>query len=657
MTRKMNIGWSALAIVLLACGGALAAEPDLEQLEQQTIQAAVARVAPSVVRVQPIGGLEKVGRTTAATGASTGLVVAADGWIISSAYAFIQKPTSVLVTLGDGTRLPAKIVARDHSRMLVLLKVKPPKPLPVPEAVPLDQLAVGQWTIAVGRSLSEKTPNVSVGILSALGRIWGKAVQTDAKVSYVNYGGPLIDIRGRVIGVLVPLSPMQQTEVAGTEWYDSGIGFAVPLVDILARLDTLKKGVDLKPGILGVSLEGTNMYADPAKIAACPPKSPARVAGLRPGDTIVELDGMKIDRQAQLRHALGPHMAGDTVHVIAVRGKDKKKIAVDIKLAAEVEPYVRPFLGILPMRNPSEQPGTVVRFVYPNSPAAKAGLQAGDRIVGIGKDPVPDSATLAQKIAAMNPNDRVELRVVRAGKERAVSVTLGKQPTVIPEKLPAASAPRPTTKIEQPQTGIVEIKIPEEPNACVAYVPDNYDSRLSYGLIVWLPVPGSYSQEKLLTRWKKLCADNGLIVLVPQPRDAKRWSILEVEFVRKAIDDLRQHYSIDPARIVAHGYQVGGAVAYLVAFSQRDVVRGVAVVDAPLPGRVATATTEPSQPLAIYSVAFKTSSARAAIEIGIKRLEKRGFGVVAETLPGASRYLNADELIKLVRWVDTLDRI
>ena len=74
-------------------------------------------------------------------------------------------------------------------------------------------------------------PNVSVGIVSALDRIWGKAIQTDAKISPNNYGGPLVDIAGRVLGVLVPMSPDGSGEVAGVEWYDSGIGFAVPLED------------------------------------------------------------------------------------------------------------------------------------------------------------------------------------------------------------------------------------------------------------------------------------------------------------------------------------------------------------------------------------------------------------------------------------------
>ena len=80
------------------------------------------------------------------------------------------------------------------------------------------------------RSTAHK-PNISVGIVSAVNRIWGKAIQTDAKISPTNYGGPLVDIAGRVLGVLVPLSPMATDELAGVEWYDSGIGFAVPLDD------------------------------------------------------------------------------------------------------------------------------------------------------------------------------------------------------------------------------------------------------------------------------------------------------------------------------------------------------------------------------------------------------------------------------------------
>ena len=201
------------------------------------MKAAVNRVADSVVRIETVGGLEKVDKVLVGTGPTTGVVVDPDGLIISSAFNFIQKPTSILVTLPGGKRLAAEIVARDYSRKVVLLKVDVEEPLKVPTAIPRDEMQVGQWTIAVGRTFGDEYPNVSVGVLSATNRIWGRAVQTDCKVSPANYGGPLIDIQGRVFGILLPLSPQGTSETAGSEWYDSGIGFCVPLVDVFVVLD------------------------------------------------------------------------------------------------------------------------------------------------------------------------------------------------------------------------------------------------------------------------------------------------------------------------------------------------------------------------------------------------------------------------------------
>ena len=221
-----------LASVWGARGGA---QEDLATLEERAMRAAVERVAPCVVRIETLGGLEQLDGQLLGAGPTTGLIVGSDGYILSSAFAFVGQPTSILVQLPTGQRVAATIVARDESRMLVLLKAASAVPLPVPTWVPREELAVGQWTIAVGRSVPAAAPHVSVGILSAINRVWGKAVQTDAKVSPSNYGGPLIDIQGRVIGILVPLSPQQEGEFAGTEWYDSGIGFAVPLADLQPR--------------------------------------------------------------------------------------------------------------------------------------------------------------------------------------------------------------------------------------------------------------------------------------------------------------------------------------------------------------------------------------------------------------------------------------
>ncbi len=202
----------------LAFGRAARAQTDLVSLEETAIKAAVAEVAPSVVRIETVGGLESIqqGRSTLlfGSGPTTGLIVSEDGYVISSAFNFAQKPTSILVGLADGTRVPARIVASDHSRMLVLLKINVPEKLTPAKPCPESEMAVGQWSLAVGRTFEGRQPNVSVGVISALKRIWGRAIQTDAKVSPGNYGGPLVDIRGRVLGV----SSCRSRRKAPTRW-------------------------------------------------------------------------------------------------------------------------------------------------------------------------------------------------------------------------------------------------------------------------------------------------------------------------------------------------------------------------------------------------------------------------------------------------------
>nr|NDG08807.1 serine protease [Oxalobacteraceae bacterium] len=150
-----------------------------------------------------------------------------------------------IISTAGGKRHVAKIIATDQSRMVTLLKIDTTG-LPMPEVLPVSSIQVGQTAIAMGKTLSltpDAPPSISVGIISAVGRIWGRAIQTDAKVSPVNYGGPLVDLSGKVMGILVPASPQAEGETAGFEWYDSGIGFAMPMEQILGNLERLKQGM------------------------------------------------------------------------------------------------------------------------------------------------------------------------------------------------------------------------------------------------------------------------------------------------------------------------------------------------------------------------------------------------------------------------------
>ncbi|HEX4144986.1 MAG TPA: PDZ domain-containing protein [Pirellulales bacterium] len=644
---------SALLALLPAPGSAQAAQ-SLVELEERAVKAAVAHVAPSVVRIETVGGLERVGQMLVGTGPTTGLVVDPDGLILSSAFNFIQRPDSILVTLADGTRLPAKLVATDHSRMLVLLSVHPPAPLPVAEVVPPEEMRVGQWTIAVGRTLSAEAPNVSVGIVSALDRVWGRAIQTDAKISPTNYGGPLIDISGRVFGLLVPLSPDSQSTVAGVEWYDSGIGFAVPLSGINGVLPRLAAGNDLYPGLLGIAMRAGDLISQPAEIAVCRPHSPASAAGLHVGDTIVEINGKPVTRQAQLKQELNRHYAGDHVRLVVTRSGER--LERDIELAEKIPPYEFPFAGILPLRplagNP---PALVVRLVYPDSPAARAGVQPGDQIVTLAGEPVQTAEQAIERLRSRVPGDKLAIGLSREGQVIAAEIELGRLPEAVPRELPPSHPPA-EAKGAEPAVGIVQLAIGEEKNAGFVYVPTNYQSDLRYGVVVWLHGTAPETQDELVARWKPLCEARDLILLAPKSANAEKWQPSDVRTVQAALEEVSKNYAIDPARVVMHGYEGGGALAYLYAFGHADTVRGVAPVGTPLPGWLTVPENDPANRLAIFSAAAGQEALTAAVDAGVTRLRTIKYPVTAKNLGTEPRYLNADELDELVRWIDTLDR-
>jgi serine protease Do len=654
MQRVFMLAATAAACSLVALP-LVQGQEDVRALEEQAIKAAVADVAASVLKIETVGGLEQVGRLLVSNGPTTGVVVSSDGYIVSSAFNFVQQPSAILVTLPDGNRATATIVASDRSRMLVLLKVNTDQPLTVPRFVPREEMTVGQWTLAVGRTFAGPQPNVSVGILSATNRIWGKAIQTDARVSPINYGGPLVDIQGRVLGVLVPLSPQRHDEIAGAEWYDSGIGFAIPLVDVMARLETLKSGQDLQPGILGVALKGSDIYADPAEIAACLPKSPASLAGLKPGDQIVEIDGASIGRQAELKHAIGPRYAGDQLQIVALR--DDQRLTVTVELTDKLEPYENPFLGILPDRSPADQPGVVVRYVYAGSPADEAGVKPDDRLTAVADRPVENVNAVLEVLAGHEPGEPITLTIQRDGQTAQRELTLGSLPTSIPDDLPPARQPVEPFQGDRPAVGAVDIRVPEEANECLAYIPDDYQPTIRYGLVVLLDEPGTFQRDQTLARWKEHCLANDLILLAPQPIDPKRWQATEVDVIRKTVDLMVAQYNVDPLRVVACGNQAGGAMALLTAFTHRDLIRGVAANNAPLPNRLRIPPNEPLQRLALFLTVSTKSPQAKLVQNAAEQLTGIKYPVIVRQHQDEARVWTTDELSEIVRWIDTLDRM
>jgi serine protease Do len=644
---------AALVLVFSSASAFAFASDELAGLEEAAFRAAAARVAPSVVRIETVGGLERVGQVLFGTGPTTGLVVSADGHIITSAFNFAQKPTSILVGLPDGSRAPARLVATDHNRMLCLIKVETDEPLPVPEAAPEESLAVGQWSIAVGRTYEGQDVNVSVGIISGLRRVWGKAVQTDAKVSPANYGGPLVDLHGRVIGVLVPLSPQASGEVAGVEWYDSGIGFAVPLAHVQSVLPRLSSGEDLKSGIMGVSFPRASEFASPAVIAACRPGSPAWRAGLRAGDRIVQIDGRPIERVTQVREQLANRYAGDKLQVIALRGDERMERAVE--LVAVLSPYFHPFLGILPARGASAAPGLAVRYVYAYSPAAKAGLLPGDVIVSLNGTAVTSRDDLRARLGDVPPEEPVRLSVRRADQSMDLDLLAARQPEHVPTDVPPPILPLPPAGEERPATGRIDLELAGFQNECAAYVPDSYNPAMGLGVVVWLSSADEKPDEQFAV-WKRRADQDGLAILLPRPASGRQWSAQDAAYLEKLLDHVAGAYTIDRARVCLMGRETGGAMALQFAFTHRDRASGVAAFDAPVPARIPE--NEPLFHLSVFlAPAEKGRISASRVEEGAKRLRDLNYPVTMGVLGSPSGPIEEGLIEAIGAWADVLDRI
>jgi serine protease Do len=628
----------------------------LEAKEEQTIKQAAAIVAPSLVRIETVGGLDRVGQVLTATGPTTGVIVSPDGYIISSAFNFASRPASILVTLSDGRRLPAAQVATDRLKMLTLLKVEAEN-LPIPSAAPAASFHVGQWAIALGKTLDE-TPSVSVGIVSALNRIWGKAIQTDAKISPVNYGGALVDIEGRVLGVLVPLSPQTSGEVAGVEWYDSGIGFAIPMVDVNATLERLKSGKDLVGGLMGITTKGQDIYEGQPTIDRVRYGSPAQQAGLKEGDVIIELDGRPVKRQAQIKHALGNRYSGETVSVKVKRGKEE--LTRELTLVDKLVPYESAFLGVLPVRDGvgKAEPGVGVRFVIPDSPAAIAGLDRGQRITKFNGTEVSSGGALLDLVSRIRPTERARLTVQDGGSQREVELTLGHLPSSVPLDLrPSPIVPREKDLADKElKTGRFTDKMPAHEHEFWAYVPEDYNPEFKYALLVWLHPGGDTMEAFLLKAWQSLCDERGIILVAPKAGQIAGWIPDEAEFVKDTVEKFFEKYSIDRARVVVHGYGGSGAFSYQMAFKYRQLFRGIATVAAPLV--VPPPDNEPDFRVQFYLLSGDNDPVHRAVEMSARALSEFKYPVIHTTIPGAGhKYPTGSALSEIAVWIDALDRI
>jgi S1-C subfamily serine protease/predicted esterase len=689
---------------------------DVNGETETSMKAAVAKVAACVVRIETSGGQDMVVWSDGANpirkivGPTTGLIVDADGYIITSSFNFVNKPTDIFVTIPGKQRSVAKVVAADHSRMLTLLKTDV-KGLPVPTPTPKKDFQVGQWSLALGRALNpdiNQPPSMSAGIISAVGRIWGKAIQCDGKISPVNYGGPIIDIQGRVQGVLVPASPMSEGDTAGIEWYDSGIGFAIPLEDINRVLPKLKAGtpekhVDLRAGLFGIPQPAPPEWLNPPVLKTIIPDSAADEAkstggtsgGIKANDQVMEVDGKPIHTMAQFLHAFKPLYEGDSFTIKVKRGDKMETFKVTLK--GSQASFETGFLGILPMRDDPDA-GVEIRYVYPDSPAAKAGLKVGDRIMQIGTALLPmrpfnGRNQFAALMHALQSGTVLEMEVKRkdGGKTDKLSAKLVVLPDTVPAELPKEKASKErareqpkdvkgkgpkkgpkeepkknqtkkeeSKKDEKVETGKVLQRTNETTGAEYwIYIPRGYKPDVSCALLVWLHAANRAGRDAddMMKIWDDFCDDHQIIMMGPVSRNKDGWVPSEADDIVANMNVVLGQYTIDRERILMHGHGIGGQMAYYMSFHARDLVRGAATVSSVLATQLKDSV--PNQRLQFLIYGGEKDLLINQIKDSKTKLIEKKYNVMFRQMKNIGKQYfddDSDELKELVRWIDTLDR-
>ncbi len=682
---------------------------DVNEKNEAAMREAVMKVAPSVAKIETSGGREMAtgggvrrrpgvpnpgSGVRKGVGPTTGLVVSSDGHVLTSAFNFANNPTDIFVTVPGQPRMVAKVVATDSTRMLTLLKIDA-RNLPVPAAYPASEIQIGQWSLALGRTLPPEmsdVPSASAGIISALGRMHGKVMQTDAKVSPTNYGGPLVAIDGRVFGILVPASPRGEGEVSGVEWYDSGIGFAVPLQDVFKVLPKMIEGKDLRRGLLGIAPKTQDQYLEEPIIGTVSPDSAALKAGIKAGDKLVKIDGKPVNCFFDVQTALGPKYEGDVIDVVVLRD-GKEEVFKSLTLTGVVTSFNPGFMGFLPMRDDAD-PGVEIRYVYPDSPAEKAGLKVGDRVLkasldGVKGPPVPVLKNRGQLLTLVNSlasGTEMLLEVKRAtgGKTEKIKLKLASVPETLPPLLPlpstkeqagAAEAKKENAKEEakkeekadekkadeekkELETGLIRRKMKPLGQEYWLYVPPTYRPNVSYGVVVWLHNTGKGGRdaEDVIKIWGPYLDQHNFIMVGPKSAADGGWTPNDTQNVKQVLGEVVGGYQIDRARVAAHGEGSGGQMAVYLGFNVREYFRGVAMTGAVL--GTAPKDNLPGQRLSFFIIGGDKHPDFKLIEAAPKALAEKKFPTIWREMKDTGKeYMDRKTFDELGVWLDSLDRI
>jgi len=284
-------------------------------------------------------------------GGGTGFIVSEDGMILTNSHVVSDKEADYTVFTIDGKKYPAKVLARDTFRDLALIKIEPEKivgekgeftlkSFPAAKLGDSDNLQIGQTVITIGNALGEFKNTVSAGVISGLGRrvtasgggvveTLEDVIQTDAAINQGNSGGPLLNLKGEVIGVNFAM--VQQAE---------NIGFAISINKAKKDIEQVKKFGKISFPFLGVRYvlineeiqKENNLPVDYGAWVqkgeggepAIFPGSAAEKVGLEEGDIILEFNGEKITTENTLAKMIMEHDPGDKITLKILRqGKEK----------------------------------------------------------------------------------------------------------------------------------------------------------------------------------------------------------------------------------------------------------------------------------------------------------------------------------------------
>jgi serine protease Do len=383
----------ALACCLLSLSGAAGSE-----LRETPIVKAVQRARGAVVNIRGEKTVAVAATSAAApdvsrrvNGMGTGVVIDPRGYILTN-YHVVDGVKEILVTLVDGRRHVAKLVARDTETDLAIIKIDAQQPLPVVPLGTSSDLMPGETVIAVGNAYGYEH-TVTRGIVSALHRsvqvsdaqFYDDLIQTDASINPGNSGGPLLNIDGEMIGVNVAVR-------AGAQ----GIGFAIPVDKATAVAVGLLAACNAERTWIGME-SSTKTSPQGMVVGDVTPDSPAAEAGLRPGDVLVAVGEDNIHRPLDFQRAMLERQPGQRVKLSVQRGGERLVLELTLGEAGRREKTAeQPAWAVLGIElkpipaddfrkkyQTSYRGGLEVLSVRPGSPAAKEGIVPGDVLVGM----------------------------------------------------------------------------------------------------------------------------------------------------------------------------------------------------------------------------------------------------------------------------------